>query len=317
MSFGGGVAGGSGTPPVADTTLKRLALTPDALAGSSALSALSITQTLNTTGVVDVSAINVTNTASGTGSTLANYKVGGSSVFRVSMTGQVFAASGWAMEGAQIPFYLNSGLVLQYYEGEFRVWHASAALNFNDQAHFGLGGAATFQCGKDHATTATTQTIKAHDVTAGTGANLAIKGGAGSVANGQPFLDGPGRVQISDISAQFHLIAATLFDHGLAEPPIQALNQISSPTSSEVTIELVSGGSYQVSWNVRFQQSLDGVTWTDSGVYVESGDTLPLYAYLTGFTADTTYYFRWRAEAKNNPDVFSDWSGTESYVTSA
>ena len=44
--------------------------------------------------------------------------------------------------------------------------------------------AATLQLGVNHATTATNQTIKAHNVTTGTGADLILCGGTGSVANG-------------------------------------------------------------------------------------------------------------------------------------
>lgn len=46
------------------------------------------------------------------------------------------------------------------------------------------GGAAAIQMGENHATTATNQTLKAHSVTTGTGANLILSGGTGSVANG-------------------------------------------------------------------------------------------------------------------------------------
>jgi hypothetical protein len=42
----------------------------------------------------------------------------------------------------------------------------------------------TIQLGANHATTAANQTIKAHNVTTGTGADLCLKGGTGSVANG-------------------------------------------------------------------------------------------------------------------------------------
>lgn len=44
--------------------------------------------------------------------------------------------------------------------------------------------AASLQLGEDHATTATNQTIKAHDVTTGTGAALNLQGGNGSTAGG-------------------------------------------------------------------------------------------------------------------------------------
>ena len=42
----------------------------------------------------------------------------------------------------------------------------------------------SLQMGTNHATTATHQTFKAHDVTTGTGADLILKGGTGSVADG-------------------------------------------------------------------------------------------------------------------------------------
>jgi hypothetical protein len=44
--------------------------------------------------------------------------------------------------------------------------------------------AAVIQLGADHATAATNQTIKAHDVTTGTGASLNLRGGNGSTAGG-------------------------------------------------------------------------------------------------------------------------------------
>jgi hypothetical protein len=50
--------------------------------------------------------------------------------------------------------------------------------------------AATLQLGITHATTPTAQTIKAHDVTTGTGADLTLKGGTGSSANGRVLIVG-------------------------------------------------------------------------------------------------------------------------------
>lgn len=47
------------------------------------------------------------------------------------------------------------------------------------------GAANVLQLGVDHATSPTAQTIKAHDVTTGTGADLVLSGGTGSVANGK------------------------------------------------------------------------------------------------------------------------------------
>lgn len=53
---------------------------------------------------------------------------------------------------------------------------------------FGASAAATIQFGADDPTTPTAQTLKAHDVTAGTGANMIIAGGKGSVAGGAVIL---------------------------------------------------------------------------------------------------------------------------------
>ena len=51
-------------------------------------------------------------------------------------------------------------------------------------AFFMRDAAASIQLGADHATTATSQTIKAHDVTTGTGADLCLANGKGSVSGG-------------------------------------------------------------------------------------------------------------------------------------
>lgn len=56
--------------------------------------------------------------------------------------------------------------------------------NAEPTAFFKSPGAATIQMGSNHATTATNQTFKAHDVTTGVGADLILKGGTGSVADG-------------------------------------------------------------------------------------------------------------------------------------
>lgn len=52
----------------------------------------------------------------------------------------------------------------------------------------GRAAAASLRIGLDHATTPTDQTIKAHDVTTGTGAAITIAGGKGSVAGGAVIL---------------------------------------------------------------------------------------------------------------------------------
>lgn len=72
----------------------------------------------------------------------------------------------------------------------------------------GRDAAATVQLGEDHATTATAQTIKAHDVTTGPGANLVLKGGTGSTGNG--IVDLVGEVHITPPKHEMDLDSSTL-----------------------------------------------------------------------------------------------------------
>lgn len=97
-------------------------------------------------------------------------------------------------------------------------WGASSAIAGKD-TFFGRGNAAaTAQLGKDHATTATPQCFKAHNVTTGTGASLEVAGGTGSVARGAVTLNGgnrsayiasPSTTQIRDILISHGLMAAS------------------------------------------------------------------------------------------------------------
>jgi len=63
-------------------------------------------------------------------------------------------------------------------------WGSVAASSTQYTFLSGALAAATLTMGKVHATTATDQTIQAHGVTTGTGADLILKGGSGSVASG-------------------------------------------------------------------------------------------------------------------------------------
>lgn len=64
---------------------------------------------------------------------------------------------------------------------------STARTNANSQTWF-RDAAGVWQTGIDHATTATDQTLKAHDVTTGTGASLTLAGGKGSSAGGAVIL---------------------------------------------------------------------------------------------------------------------------------
>jgi len=214
MSFGGGFSGG-GAPPVADTTLKSLSLTPDALTGSAATSALSITQTWNTSGTPTALMLNVTDTASNAASLLMDLQVGGTSKFKVDKAGAVSAnnnaAAIWKYGPNSGDPYVFSILFNGFALANLNSGGGFQATSFNiagqtfatgsygavvvgaDILHLGnldtqinRHAAASFQFGADHATIATTQTIKAHDVTTGNAANLIAKGGTsgGGGSNG-------------------------------------------------------------------------------------------------------------------------------------
>lgn len=64
--------------------------------------------------------------------------------------------------------------------------------------------AACLQMGDNHATTPTTQTIKAHNVTTGSGAALKLCGGSGSIASGAVYV-----ADSTDMPAGFHGVANT------------------------------------------------------------------------------------------------------------
>jgi len=66
-----------------------VSLSPNTLTGSSATSALSISQTWNTTGNPSLIFANVTNTASGASANLMDLQVGGVSLFRINKSGNL------------------------------------------------------------------------------------------------------------------------------------------------------------------------------------------------------------------------------------
>lgn len=184
--------GGGGAPPVADTTLKRLALTPDALSGSSALSSLSIAQTWNTSGSPTALLVNITNTASGASAKLLDLQTGGASRFYVSKLGDCNAAGSFQSQGG---LYLGmngswaaqsvslsatamdvlSGWKLRWCNGTSG-YHGSATLTLCQ------GAAATLQIGENHATAPVAQFLQGAAATTGTvtGGELTVRSGAGS-----------------------------------------------------------------------------------------------------------------------------------------
>lgn len=90
----------------------------------------------------------------------------------------MYGSGSWIQGGAgnwYSSFIMGSGA------GEFRI--ASDGGGTNAVRLFNVSASA-LQLGANHATTPTDQTIKAHNVTTGTGASLVLAGGTGSVAGG-------------------------------------------------------------------------------------------------------------------------------------
>ncbi len=70
--------------------------------------------------------------------------------------------------------------------GNVTILNPANGINWNNDTFLLRGGAANvLELGLDHATTPTAQTLKAHDVTTGIGADLILSGGTGSVADGE------------------------------------------------------------------------------------------------------------------------------------
>jgi hypothetical protein len=77
-----------------NNTTPILTATANSTTGSATNGLMDLSQTWNTTGVVTALKINITNTASGAGSKLIDYQVGGSSRYSLTLLGQLAVAGG-------------------------------------------------------------------------------------------------------------------------------------------------------------------------------------------------------------------------------
>lgn len=194
-------------------TFKNLVLTGLSLTGSQATGSVDIAATWNTTGTPTAFKINVTDTASNAASLLMDLQAGGASKFKISKSGVVTASEflqssgqplivglsggssyGVVRAGSGGLYFEFSGVNVAKFDGpsqQFRftsigvlAWGSSSVGSSSDLIA-GRSAAASLQLGLDHATSATNQTLKAHNVTTGTGADLILSGGTGSVASGK------------------------------------------------------------------------------------------------------------------------------------
>jgi hypothetical protein len=176
--------GSSNSPTFAGLTLSAGTLT--------ASTPFAFSQTWNNAGVAFTGLqFNATNTASSISSLLFALQVGGSTVFSVRRDGYTVCSVGLEAGGGFVSA-ANTIAMNPNGSGNFvsgsnsRLAFCSTNSNPFVTPDTFLGGPApaTIQLGQNHATTATNQTIKAHNVTTGTGADLILQGGTGSVASG-------------------------------------------------------------------------------------------------------------------------------------
>lgn len=94
-----GSSGGASFPVVAPNTAELILSGGSTTGSSTVIPGVSVTGTLNTTGIVDGAALsaNITNTASGAGSKLADIQVASSSVFNIDMSGDLTLPSGYLL----------------------------------------------------------------------------------------------------------------------------------------------------------------------------------------------------------------------------
>lgn len=175
-----------------------LASTGYSLTGSDATSMIDLAGTWNTTGTPTAIKLNITNTASNAASLLMDLQVGGVSKLSSRVDGYFTAGTGalgavWTLRGAvDCVFTQVGGGGIQANQdwrttGTIYSDNTSAALVLFE-SRFGRAAADVFQCGTDHATTPTAQTLVSHSVTTGTGANMILGAGTGSVAGGAVIL---------------------------------------------------------------------------------------------------------------------------------
>lgn len=174
------------------------------LTGSNATGMIDLAGTWNTTGTPTAVKLNITDTASNASSLLLDLQVGGSSKFKVDKAGSL------RLNGdSQDTIWRRSDVAMLIFHGQGGYSTGIGSGGYNPGVNLGSGcsvrwtndtpaaspdlilkrsAAAILQMGDNHATTATAQTIKAHNVTTGTGANLVLAGGTGSVAGGAAIL---------------------------------------------------------------------------------------------------------------------------------
>lgn len=111
-----------------------------------------------------------------------------------------FTDAGFYTNGASIN--VNGGNIIGSYAYLRVDGGGGLSLGASDDLKLGRAAAASLQLGANHATTPTAQTLKAHNVTTGTGAALWLCGGTGSIGFGAVYV-----ADSTDMPAGFHGVA--------------------------------------------------------------------------------------------------------------
>jgi len=117
-----------------------------------------------------------------------------------------------------------AGVVSTVFTGRAPIGFSGSGNHTSDTSpdlYLSRSAAASLQLGILHATTPTGQTIKAHNVTTGTGASLTLAGGTGSVANGDVLLN-PTSGNVGIKTSSFGTSAVGVLGMGSATAPTTA-----------------------------------------------------------------------------------------------
>ena len=117
-----------------------------------------------------------------------------------------------------------AGVVSTVFTGRAHIGFSGSGNHTSDTSpdlYLSRSAAASLQLGILHATTPTGQTIKAHNVTTGTGASLTLAGGTGSVANGDVLLN-PTSGNVGIKTSSFGTSAVGVLGMGSATAPTTA-----------------------------------------------------------------------------------------------
>jgi len=197
-------------------------------------------------------------------------------------------------------------------------------------------GVGIFQFGANHATTPTTQTIKAHDVSTGTGAKLILKGGSGSNGDGAVEIGNEGALSEVksglSVNGYTHLSGNKLssavfdpsnngplwtaaFDLNLITPPSNSFSSFGYTDAYSTTLILLSSNSIRANYSVEVQFSLDDSTWHTWGSSTVDNSTPDFSITILSLSPETTYWIRWRSHASYCYENRSEWSLSQTVTT--